>query len=211
MELLRVLDTETRLDTRQRDILIRLDYFSEYGNARELLRMVELFAYFKNGTAKKIAKEKLNEELEEIVYRHATDAAKNGTVAKSYTITDMDGLLVELEETVRGFHLEDFDFKSKMQDQLENLGYVDLTSGDEKDRRKLIIMDVYPLKSKKDGAVWGYALQTRSIGSGKTARLTLRASNYKKQPIRKFDVIFAKSISKNQAGFWYLNGYNVVI
>ncbi len=211
MELLRVLDTETRLDTRQRDILIRLDYFSEYGNARELLRMVELFAYFKNGTAKKISKEKLNNDLEEIVSRHATDAAKNGTVAKSYTITDMDGLLAELEETVRGFHLEDFDFKSKMQDQLENLGYVDLTSGDEKDRRKLIIMDVYPLKSKKDGAVWGYALQTRSIGSGKTARLTLRASNYKKQPIRKFDVIFAKSISKNQAGFWYLNGYNVVI
>jgi len=211
MELLRIMDAETQLDTRQRGILICLDYFSAYGNARELLRMVELFEFFKCGTAKKVAKEKLNAELAQIVSRHATDVSKNGEAAKSYTITDMDGLLAELEETVKGLHLEDFDFKSKMQDQLENLGYVDLTTGDEKDRRKLIIMDVYPLRSKKDNSIWGYAIQTRSIGSGKTARLTLRASNFKKQPLKKLDVIAAKSVEKNKAGFWYLNDYDLVI
>lgn len=212
MELLQKLSSDTGIDTRQRDILIRIDYFSEYGNAKELLRMVDLFSFFKNGTVKKIAKDKLNQEMTEIVSRYATDEGKNGAIMKTYTITDMPGLLNDLEGVVRNLHLEDFDLKSKMQDQLESLGYIDLTTGKEADRRKLIIMDVFPMKSKRDGAVWGYALTTRSIGSGKMSRLTVRESTFKKKPIKRFDVILVEKggVYKNKAGFWYLDGYNLV-
>lgn len=212
MELLQRLSSETSLDTRQRDILIRIDYFSEYGNAKELLRMVELFSFFKNGAVKKIQKDKLNPEMAEIVSKYATDVGKNGTVMKTYTITDMDGLLRKLEDVVRSFQLEDFDYKSKMQDQLENLGYIDLTTDKEEDRRKLIIMEVFPLKSKKDNAVWGYALTTRSIGSGKTARLTVKASTFDRKPVRRFDVlcVHRDGLWKNKSGFWYLDGYDLI-
>lgn len=211
MDLLMAMSEKTHLDTRQRDILIKIDYFAEYGNSKELLRMVEFFTFFKNGTMKKIAKDKLNPELEAIVAQHATDVAKGGAQAKSYTFTDMPGLLHHCEQLVREMNIPDFDLKIKMQTQLENLGYIDLTTNKPEDRRKLIVMDVFPLKSKKDNSIWGYAIQTRSIGSGKTSRLTLRSRIYDKKPIKRFDVIFASDVQKERSGYWYLIGYDYVI
>ena len=88
---------------------------------------------------------------------------------------------------------------------------IDLTTNKPEDRRKLIVMDVFPLKSKKDNSIWGYAIQTRSIGSGKTSRLTLRSRIYDKKPIKRFDVIFASDVQKERSGYWYLIGYDYVI
>lgn len=211
MELLQLMNERTHLDTRQRDILVKIDYFIEYGNAKELLRMVEMFSFFKNGTMKKISKEKLTPQVEAIVSQYATNIAKNGATAKSYTFTDMPGLLRHMEQVVRDMHIQDFDLKSKMQDQLENLGYIDLTTDKKEDRRKLVIMDVFPLKSKANKEVWGYALQTRSIGSGKTSRLTVRSRIFDKKPLKRFDVIYASDVRQERTGYWYLIGYDYVV
>lgn len=211
MELLRIMSEQTHLDTRQRDILVKIDYFIEYGNAKELLRMVDLFNFFKGGTMKKIPKDKLSPDVEAIVAQYATGLSKSGAEAKSYTFTDMPGLLLCLEEKVREMHIPDFDLKSKMQDQLENLGYIDLTTNKKEDRRKLIIMDVFPLKSKVNKDIWGYALQTRSIGSGKTSRLTVRSRLFDKRPLKRFDVIYATDVRQERSGYWYLIGYDYVI
>ena len=210
MELLLKMDSETHLDTRQRDILIKIDYFSEYGNSKELLRMVDFFTFFKNGTMKKIPKDKVTPELEQIILPYVTDTGKTGTPTKSYTFVDMRGLLLACEQVVRDMHIQDFDLKNKMQNQLENLGYIDLTTQKKADRRKLIIMDVFPLKSKKDGSVWGYALQTRSIGSGKTARLTVRSRIFDRKPLKRYDTIFASDLQQERS-YWYLIGYDYVL
>lgn len=132
MDLLMQLDEKTHLDTRQRDILVKIDYFAEYGNSKELLRMVDFFSFFKNGTMKKISKDKVTAELEPIIAQYATDKSKSGQPAKSYTFTDLPGLLRHLEVMVRDMHIQDFDLKSKMQIQLENLGYIDLTTNKKK-------------------------------------------------------------------------------
>ena len=212
MELLTLCDTKTHLDTRQRDILVRIDYFSEYGNAKELLKMVQLFAFFKNGTMKKILKEKLTPEMQAIVAQYATDVSKNGTPAKSYTFVNMPGFLLHLEQTVREMNIQDFDLKSKMNDQLECLGYIDLTTNKKEDLRKLIILDVFPLKSKRDGNVWGYALQVRSIDSGKHNRWTVRSRYFDKKPVKKLDVIeVPKSGWHEEKGYLYLDCYDYVI
>ena len=212
MELLTLCDTKTHLDTRQRDILVRIDYFSEYGNAKELLKMVQLFAFFKNGTMKKILKEKLTPEMQAIVAQYATDVSKNGTPAKSYTFVDMPGFLLHLERMVREMNIQDFDLKSKMNDQLECLGYIDLTTNKKEDLRKLIILDVFPLKSKRDGNVWGYAIQVRSIGSGKHNRWTVRSRYFDKKPVKKLDVIeVPKSGWHEERGYLYLDCYDYVI
>lgn len=211
MELLQLMSERTHLDTRQRDILIKIDYFIEYGNAKELLRMVDIFSFFKNGTMKKVLKEKLTPELEPIVAQYATDISKSGGKAKSYTFTDMPGLLLHLEGVIRDMHIQDFDLKCKMQDQMENLGYIDLTTDKKEDRRKLIIMEVFPLKSKANKEIWGYALQTRSIGSGKTSRLTVRSRLFDKKPLKRLDVIYATDVRQEHSGYWYLIGYDYVI
>ncbi len=212
MELLTLCDTKTHLDTRQRDILVRIDYFSEYGNAKELLKMVQLFAFFKNGTMKKVLKEKLMPEMQAVVAQYATDVSKNGAPAKSYTFTDMSGFLLHLEQMVREMNIQDFDLRSKMNDQLECLGYIDLTTNKKEDLRKLIILDVFPLKSKRDGNIWGYALQVRSIGSGKHNRWMVRSRYFDKKPVKKLDVIeVPKSGWHEERGYLYLDCYDYVI
>ena len=210
MSLLSLMNTETSLDTRQRDILIKIDFFSDFGNVVELSKITSVFAFFKNGTAKKVQKDKLSGQMLEVVSKHATDKTKSGTEAKAYSITDMQGLLNECESIIKALNLPDLDLKCKIQNQIELMGYIDLTTNKKEDRRKLLITDVFPLSSKKDNTIWGYAVQTRSIGSGKMARLTIRSHTYTKTPIKRFDIVFAKELEKNRSGYWYLLDYELI-
>lgn len=210
MELLIRMAQETSLKTNQREILIKIDFFSEYGNAKELLRMMEIFQFFKNGAAKKVSKSKVGRETAAAILPFGTDVLKSGEISDSIKILDMQGLLYHMEDTVREMHLPDFDYKAKMQMQLDNLGYIDLTTNDPNDRRKLLITDLFPLRSKQTGETWGYAVSTRSIGTGKEARLTLRSRTFDRQPIHKNDTIFAHDVRKER-GYWYLNRYEMII
>lgn len=210
MSLLTLMNNETSIDTRQRDILIKIDFFVDFGNATELSRIASIFVFFKNGTAKKVQKDKISGQMLDVVSKYATDKNKNGTEAKSFTITDMAGLLNECESVIKSLHLPDLDLKCKIQNQIELMGYIDLTTNKKEDRRKLLITDVFPLSSKKDNTVWGYAAQTRSIGSGKVSRLTIRSSVYAKTPVKRFDIIYAKELEKNRSGYWYLLDYDLI-
>jgi len=80
MDLLKDLDEKTSINSRQLDILIKLDFFSDFGNQRELLRMVDLFFnIFKRGQAKQIKKTEVDgTPLEEIVKRYAVGVTKSG-------------------------------------------------------------------------------------------------------------------------------------
>lgn len=210
MSLLTLMNNETSIDTRQRDILIKIDFFVDFGNVTELSRIASVFAFFKNGTAKKVQKDKISGQMLDVVSKYATDKNKNGTEAKSFTITDMVGLLDECEDVIKSLHLPDLDLKCKIQNQIELMGYIDLTTNKKEDRRKLLITDVFPLSSKKDNTIWGYAVQTRSVGSGKASRLTIRSSVYAKAPIKRFDIIYAKGLEKNRSGYWYLLDYDLI-
>lgn len=210
MSLLSLMNSETSLDTRQRDILIKIDFFSDFGNVVELSKITSVFTFFKNGTAKKVQKDKLSGQMLEIVSKHATDKTKSGTEAKAYSITDMQGLLNECESIIKALNLPDLDLKCKIQNQIELMGYIDLTTNKKEDRRKLLITDVFPLSSKKDNTIWGYAVQTRSIGSGKMARLTIRSHTFTKTPIKRFDIVLAKELEKNRSGYWYLLDYELI-
>ncbi len=210
MSLLTLMNNETSIDTRQRDILIKIDFFVDFGNVTELSRIASIFVFFKNGTAKKVQKDKISGQMLDVVSKYATDKNKNGTEAKSFTITDMAGLLNECESVIKLLHLPDLDLKCKIQNQIELMGYIDLTTNKKEDRRKLLITDVFPLSSKKDNTVWGYAAQTRSIGSGKVSRLTIRSSVYAKTPVKRFDIIYAKELEKNRSGYWYLLDYDLI-
>lgn len=210
MSLLTLMNNETSIDTRQRDILIKIDFFVDFGNVTELSRIASIFVFFKNGTAKKVQKDKISGQMLDVVSKYATDKNKNGTEAKSFTVTDMAGLLNECESVIKSLHLPDLDLKCKIQNQIELMGYIDLTTNKKEDRRKLLITDVFPLSSKKDNTVWGYAAQTRSIGSGKVSRLTIRSSVYAKTPVKRFDIIYAKELEKNRSGYWYLLDYDLI-
>lgn len=211
MDLLLKISKETSLNSRQLEILIKIDFFSDFGNIRELIAINNYFVFFKQGEAKSVKKDKLSLELENVVKKYATDLGANGNVLKSYTIKDMKGLLLELEDSVLQLKIEDLNYKTKIQNQLDYLGYVDLTTNKPEDRRNLIITDIIPLIDKRTEKPWCYRANTKSIGSGKSARVSIRSSIFDKSPLKNGDVVYASSLSKNNKGFWYLDKYEILV
>lgn len=146
--------------------LIQIDYFQQFGNSAELSRIMRMFDFFKQGTMKTIRKEKLaGSELEHIVARHATDRNVKNEELKTYTITDITAILHECEDYIKSLNISEINLKVKMQNQLDILGYIDIKTGVPEDRRKLIVTDLVPLKSKTSGDVWGYRDNKSSFAS----------------------------------------------
>jgi len=116
-------------------------------------------------------------------------------------------ILRDWEGYVKSLNIPDFDMKDKMQNQTEILGYVDLTTNKSEDRRKILITDIAELKDAKTEEPWGWAIFTKSIGSGKIGRFTIYNELYQKQPVKKGDIIHAKNEYKNKKGYWYLTEY----
>ena len=209
-ELLFDIDRKTSLNTRQLDILIKLDFFSDFGNQRELLRITEMFYdVFKKGEAKKISKERVDgTALEQIVSKYAVGTTKAGQLAKQYTLLDVKSILIEVENAIRSVHMEDLSDTVKMRNFADVMGYAGYTSGKEEDRRKLYIQEIYPVSRKRDGKQFGYSIITRSLGSGKEARFTVFNKIYNSDPIHKGDIIYCRSFEQDGSGYFTLTGYS---
>jgi hypothetical protein len=186
--------------------LIKIDYFAQFGNTNELLKINEMFNFFKCGEAKNISKEKVSDSpYLPLIQEYSSGTNDKGKELKSYIVKDINGLISGCEDYILSLGLKDMTYREKASVQLELLGYVDLTTGREEDRRKLFITDIHPLQSKT-GSWWGHAVFTKSIGSGKTSRLTLKDFMYADNPIFKGDIIYVKVVEKKKE-WWYLSDY----
>lgn len=184
----------TSLNTRQLDILIKIDFFSEFGNQRELLRLTELFyETFRKGQAKQISKARIDgTPLEATVKKYAVGVTKSGSVSKNYTLLDIESVMRETEDAVKAIHMDDLDDILKIRNFADVMGYVGYVSGKEEDRRKLYVLEVYPLVRKRDDKQFGYSVITKSVGSGIESRFTVFNRVYDKDPIKKGDIIYCK-------------------
>lgn len=201
---------KTSVNIRQLFILVKIGYFSEYGNMRELTKMIEIFDYFKSGEVSSIKSEDIEKAWwGEIAKKYSSNIGKRGNALKTYKVFDSESMLREIWDGVLNMGLKDLDDKLKMEAQKEYLGYIDLTTNKEEDRRKLLIEKVIPLK-KANEEPWGYAVFTRSIGSGKAARLTVRAKVFDRDPLAEMNIVYAKSVEKNKSGYWYLIDYDII-
>lgn len=212
MSLLKDLDRETSINSRQLDILIKLDFFSDFGNQRELLRMVDLFSgAFKKGQAKQIRKSEVDgTPLEEIVKRYAVGVTKSGGIAKSYTLLDVDSILQDAEKAIKAAGMDDLSDIIKVRNFYDVMGYIGYVSGNESDRRKLYITDTKPLLRKKDGKQFAYSVFTKSIGSGKESRFTLFNRDFEKDPIKAGDIIYCKGFQRD-GEYFKLTSYEKVL
>lgn len=214
MDLLMDIANNPALNARQLDVLIRIDFFSDFGNIRELSEIVHVFDFMKQGNAKSIAKAKVDGTwMEPLIQPYVESVGKNGNVLKSYRVMDMPSILKACTQKIMNAGLSDVPFKTKIQNQKDYLGYVDLTTNKQEDRRKLFIMDLRSMTSKSGahaGEIWGYAVFTRSIGSGKQGRFTIRTDLYNKMPVTKGQVIFVDEYWTNKSGYHYLDRYHVI-
>jgi DNA polymerase-3 subunit alpha len=207
-ELLYDLDEFTSLDSRQRDILIKIDFFSKFGNQRELLYVENMFyKNFRRGKAKKIKKEKIvGTKLQPVIERYAVGTTKDGGVAKSYTLLDVRTMLIEIEKVIKAENMPDVNDIAKIKSFKEATGYMGYVSGKEEDRPKLYIMKKYPLLRKRDKQQFGYSLITKSIGSGKESRFTVFNNVYEKAPVEEDDIIYCKHFTIDN-GYYTLRDY----
>lgn len=197
-DLLADIDQKTSLDSRQLDILIKIDFFSAFGNQRELMKIRDMFELFKRGKSKQIRREQIDgTELEPIVRKCATWKTKSGDEAKSYTLTDPMSILRDIEGLIKAMHLEDLSILLKVRNFQEVMGYAGYVTGEEADRRKLYVRDVFPVKRKKDGVVFAYNILTQSIGSGKESSITVFKSRYERAPIKKGDIVVCKQWNRD--------------
>lgn len=199
VDVLSALDEKSSIKTNQLDTLIKIDFFSDFGNQRELLRITEIFYdTFKKGHAKQIKKEKVDGTvLGDIVKKYAVGVTKRGGVAKSYTLLDVMSILREAEDAIKSWHMEDLSVVLKVKNFADCMGYIGYVSGKEEDRRKLYVLDVYELVRKKDKKQFGYSIITKSIGSGVESRFTVVNNVYNRDPIKKGDIIICKGWERN--------------
>lgn len=194
--------------------LILIDYFEEFGNQRELLQIAEFWEFFKQGTAKSIKRSLVEGKptLKQITEKYSTHTRKDGSEAASYTFASGEMVmqcLRDCESEFKAMNVGDIDMRVRIQNHIEILGYCDIRTGKQEDRRKLLISEVIPLKN--NGALWAYRLATKSLGSGKTARVTVKTDLYNLHPINKGDIIYAEDLYKNKAGYWYLSSYSHIL
>lgn len=118
-------------------------------------------------------------------------------------------VLHECEERVLSAGIQDLPFKTKIANQRDVLGYIDIQTGREEDRRRVLVTDFRPLLDKEKGKPWGYACFAQSLGSGKRVRMTLRSRQYNQKPIAEGDIIYVSKCTKNKSGYWYLDEYHI--
>lgn len=191
--------------------LIKIDYFAQYGNCVELQRILDFFDLMAQGTAKMVKREKLNEAETKIVAQYSNGKNKDGSDGKSFRIESMSDILRAYEQYIKSLHLTDVNFKVKSAMQLEILGYVDLTTNEQEDRRKLIITsEPLPQLDKKTGEPWVYRFDIKSIGTGRTARISIQPELFNQDPFKKGDLIFASIVRNNNKGIPYLFNYHIL-
>lgn len=190
VDLLRDINEKTPVNTRQLDILIKLDFFSDFGNQRELLNITEMFFdKFKGGDIKQLKKDSVaGTAFQPIIEKYSIGVTKSGAEAKSYTFVDVWQTLRECEGLIKSVGMEDLPYIVKAKNFEEAMGYFGFFTMDPKDRRKLYVTEIKPLFRKADQKQFGYSVYTKSVGSGVEARFTL-FNRYLKQPINKGDII----------------------
>ena len=89
----------------------------------------------------------------------------------------------------------------KARNFVEAMGYPGYFTGQEQDRNKLYIRDVFPVKRRSDGEIFAYNVLTFSLGSGIEASMTVFLTAYNKDPIKKDDIITCKGWKRD--GKWF--------
>ena len=169
---------DLRVDSRKLEILIKLDFFSEFGGINYLLVCNSLFDKYYG--KKQMKKEKLYEEgLDfDVIRKYA-----GKETPKMFSNLDSVGLINELISTIPN---EKTTLRTIIAYQIENLGYVDIV--DKKYAGYCVVTDLNVDYSPK--------LKLYALANGNTIPVKIDKKIFKNQPLRRGDII--KVIRQNK-------------
>ena len=151
-------------NSRQREILIKLGYFEEFGKSQKLLRMAEIYETY-NGK-KIIKKDKCNLPAELVQKYMASETEKQ----YRFEPEGMASLLAELCERIPD---SDVPLQTRLKSELEYLGYVSYT--DPSRPNTAVVMDVNCKYTPK--------LTLYRIDTGTTMTAKLKKKSYEANPL----------------------------
>ena len=162
IELLQDLD-KTSINSKQLEILIRLDYFSEFGKSQKLLSLVSL--YNDIASKKQFKKDKLPCGLSENIFKKYSQKE----TAKIFKEVDTIGLVSEISNKIPD---KDITLFAKLKAQLEYLGYIDYKNEKLKNYAYILEED-----SKYTPKVKVYRIDTGEIITYKISRRIYKGLN----------------------------------
>ena len=179
-------------NAKQRDILIKLDYFEEFGPSGTLLRIAKLYDLYDG--KKIIKKDKLNGLPVDLLEKYSTQTEKQ------YRLTDPDAFLSELCAMVPAVELP---IQTRINAQQEYLGYISLTIPEKKNSGYVMKID-----AKYSPKITLYRLDT-----GVTEVYKVQKKMYERNPfsvgsVIKFTFESRQKSRKDENGNWVkLNEY----
>ncbi len=198
VDLLQDIKSQTTLNSRQQDILIKIGFFSEFGSIKKLVSIVEVFNKWYE--KKSISKTKISElGLDEIdLSQYATDISeKTGKTTNTYKNLDWLSLVNHIVAKVPN---TEYKLGELIKIQSEILGYINYVDSSI-DRRYVVVTNLDTKYSPKFDAY--------CINNGKTQEMRVRKTkkyndksvktSFKDTPIQNGDIIYMKSCKKEQA------------
>lgn len=180
---------DLRVDSRKLEILIKLDFFSEFGGINYLLACNTLFDKYYG--KKQMKKEKIFEDgLDfDIVRKYASKETP-----KMFSGLDSVGMVSELISTIPN---EKTSLKAIIAYQLENLGYVDVV--DKKYAGYCVVIDLNVDYSPK--------LKLYALANGNTIPVKIEKKIFANQQLRRGDIVkvenqYRKNKMKKVDGKW---------
>lgn len=178
------LKEKTSMRSNQLDILVRLDFFDEFGKAQKLLNFISCFntLYGK----RQISKDKISDIFKPIVAKYSTETPKQ------YKDLDYEKILLELWDLIPD---EDLPAYQKVIAQKEFLGYIDYTNPN-LDKRYIMVLD---LDTRYAPRFTGYCLNNGKTAVIKVYRQPKDKRNkskdivyYEDVPFKEGDILYAK-------------------
>lgn len=181
--------SDLKVDSRQLDILIKLDFFEEFGGISYLLICNSLFSKYYG--KKQMKKDKaLEDGLDFDIVRKCSEKETQ----KSFMGLDSVALLNELLSNIPN---EKTSLKTKIAYQIENLGYVDIV--DKKYSGYCVALDLNVDYSPR--------LKLYALANGNTIPVKVNKKIFAEKPIRRGDIVkvehqYKKPKMKKMDGEW---------
>ena len=175
-------------NSRQREILIRLNYFSEFGGSLKLIKIAEIFDKF---YGKKIIKKEKCDLPIDVVEKYAASQTE-----KQYRF-EPDGMLALLSELCDRIPDQTLPILAQIEAQKEYLGYIDLV--DPTKPTKAVILDVNTKYTPK--------LSLYRLYDGQTISVKLKKKDYESDPVASGMIIDYRTTKKPA---WKKDGDNWV-
>jgi DNA polymerase-3 subunit alpha len=177
---------KTSVDARQLNILIGLNFFSDFGKNKYLMDIVEIYNKF--GKCKIIKKINLEEFANKYgLSEYLVIKYSNKETAKQYSEIDNKGLIKELCDKIPNKSLS---IKEQIEFENEVLGYIEYINKDLKDFY-WVVTDFKTYKNKDRPY-----FTVRNLHNGKTIKTKIKnGKTFKQNPFNKYDILIFENLS----------------